>query len=235
MSNLMLKENGWYRVTEKYIGSVDTIFREYIGEMTVSIPNLFKGWSALVTAKNSYVTMWKMVPSLTLNTKWSVVDESNPQLTPTFRDSRDNINLALPWMPPKDMRMIFAINTQEYYSYFFVFSLKTMRSTILPIPNIYDDGRLCIGEFHFSDSLIDDLDRLFVHVFDASDWNSDLLSRVKVAATRKLFSYSVDKQQLDIPENWEDYTDIISSDTINIVTTKLIEIHQPLKKEEVLF
>lgn len=159
----------------------------------IKIPNLFPTrWGnagvAIADAKNVYWTF--AMASLPLKAPFRAI---NGVVVPNFGGSNDPV-IALEWKVPSDMKLRALVWTSIHGTYHFIvsrawlFAFDTYESTYrLPLGNLYDECRLCLGQATISgtnhlDAAINGMNQVQNGV-----WNADLWSTVN--ETQKLFRF----------------------------------------------
>lgn len=138
--------------------------------------------------------------------------------------------MQIPWIVPANMRlMLMVMATQGDYgviAQYFIAVDNSGRFYILPMGNIYEDGKLCSGKYVESrSSCFDALQDAWLQ-FNSSRWQGDLSETVEVAKTQALFSFKVDNSKFtqlfptDGSQDWTKFAVKIANEAIagNIVT-----------------
>jgi len=118
---------------------------------------------------------------LPLNARFRLVADV---LVPAFAAESD-LELSLVWQAPKDMRLAFAIHTEAVdgavvilNNYLFACDSRS-RAYRLPLPNLFDDCKVCTGEFVRNHSSGAAAVAASIEQFRASQWNADLMRTVE--------------------------------------------------------
>ena len=96
---------------------------------------------------------------------------------------------------------------------FYIIAKHTYRLTyLLPLPNVYDDGKICLpddGSEDVSRPLSVALDTA-LKSFQTSQWNVDLY-HARNHEDRKMFRFDPDGKQLPIQGNWPQLCEVINN------------------------
>jgi len=118
---------------------------------------------------------------LPLHTRFRLVADV---LVPAFASESD-LELALVWQAPRDMRLAFAVHTEAedgavviLNNYLFACDTRN-RAYRLPLPNLFDDCKVCTGEFGRTQPSGAAAVAASVEQFRASQWNADLMRTVE--------------------------------------------------------
>ncbi len=152
-------------------------------------------------------TLWSVaIDRISLNTKFRLIDDV---LVPAFTAETD-IEIPLVWHAPKEMRLVFAVQTACCHdsikidgNWLFACDMDN-RGYRLPLPNLYDDCRICTGNFqeHYEShhkALVASLEQ-----FRKSQWNSDLMQNLELS--QRFFRFRPTNESFEtLPiqaENW---------------------------------
>ncbi len=119
------------------------------------------------------------------------------------------------WEVPNDMRLVFASRIIDHASpsrttypdaanYLFAYD-GSKRCWRLPLPNLYEDGAICMGKFEGSGKSIQEAFAKAYSQFVNSQWNSDLYSEDKQKQSDKLLSFkptNTDVEQVPFSGDW---------------------------------
>ena len=134
-------------------------------------------------------------------------------LTPRFFAPNDEVGQGLPkttmvWHPPENMTLVFAVsmtqnegNGHDWYSNgyqqsFLIAYDSVKRAYLLPLPNLYDDCAICMGEFNGRDYSMQKSFQRALDQFEGSAWNSDLLGNLG-PKSQQLFQFEVNDTETD--------------------------------------
>lgn len=118
---------------------------------------------------------------LPLNARFRLVADV---LVPAFASESD-LELSLVWQAPKDMRLAFVVRTETDEgevviadNYLFACDTRN-RAYRLPLPNLFDDCKVCTGEFERTHPSGAAAMAASVEQFRKSQWNADLMRTVE--------------------------------------------------------
>ncbi len=118
---------------------------------------------------------------LPLNARFRLVADV---LVPAFASESD-LELSLVWQAPKDMRLAFVVRTEADEgevviadNYLFACDTRS-RAYRLPLPNLFDDCKVCTGEFERRHPSGAAAVVASVEQFRMSQWNADLMRTVE--------------------------------------------------------
>lgn len=145
------------------------------------------------------------LPHLNLTAPYKL--ESDGLLRPQFGDrTGQNPAMQLQWPAPSDMMLVFAARmyTSPYSTgwqtrykdacYLLAMDSKFI-SYLLPLPNLYDTGYMCMGEYDGSANNVQDSFKKAFQQLMASHWNADLYSDNKRKLVNKLMSFKPDGEK----------------------------------------
>jgi hypothetical protein len=180
--------------------------------------------SILITNSSKYMMM--KLPSIRLDTLFNATTEGC--IVPTFiaqsSAMNDDINAAPMWTPPQDMRLMFCscieINGDGLFfaparQQWLIAYDKEKRAYRLPLPNVFDDCSICMGEYtSWGDSMIESFSCAYTQ-FKKSSWNADLLDAARAAKSKYMFRFKVAGENIEqlpyIAENWTDLSEKIAT------------------------
>lgn len=192
-------------------GSAEEELRKLAADAPVTIPRAFvttANGPVHMAATSTSVTLFGLVPSFRLSTHYSPHPTLPGKLTPVFRraeGARDTLQLSCEFTPPPNMRVWFithhitqpAVPGRSQYSRSFLVASCTDAGVPglfkLPLPNIYEDCKLCLGngtEGTIQPDHNAPLEKVFKNAFDifySSTWNGDLLQSISLDCTRAMF------------------------------------------------
>jgi hypothetical protein len=153
----------------------------------------------LLIGGNEAYAMVKL-PKLKLLCPWFVTESH--MATPNFCSGSDgNPPLPVYWPVPADMKLVFAArvynagteqpSTRADQSCYLVSFDAGNNGWALPLPNLYADGAVCMGQFDGKAGDIQSAFALAYAQFQQSQWNSDLFGETKAQNAAKLFAFKV--------------------------------------------
>jgi hypothetical protein len=228
----MLKKDGWYRreTNEIFLGPQAEIVRA----LAKTVPRVIKGVMSedetlAVTA--SGLSVARRLRYLKMNTFFRpTVDVSERvSLVPVWKQGKPAATqMNLVWTPPSTMGLYLvlywevgtagSINSVEPVPYLVAASVNK-RTYLLPIPNLYDDGKICLGRdetsraqtFRTLGGLGAQLDAA-TKILQETTWNVDLLRNVS-GHTQDMFRFDADGKQMPVPNDWTEHCTLINQST----------------------
>lgn len=113
-----------------------------------------------VFVKGRYFIFCKELRELRFTTAFALA--SPTVISPRFADNNDTLRMSLPWVPPADMKlfMVGHVADRSSHGHYNIYllavnvpditnprALKECKGlSLLPLPNQYDDGKMCLGE-----------------------------------------------------------------------------------------
>ena len=183
----------------------------------IILPHLFRfhDLSVGVAARPNQLRFFVELKQLVMRTHWVVTRDTPPILLPSWSSQNGSHQITHHWAPPPEVRLYFTaglILIDGYWAWeadhAYLLARVQGRTGAFkpPLPNIFDDGRICMGrdvpvpERNSSTrpvfALVEDL----LNHFYASTWNADLLNTIpeREVVSRALFGYNLDNKQLPI-------------------------------------
>lgn len=165
-------------------------------------------------------TLWSVaIDRISLNTKFRLIDGI---LVPAFGAETD-VQMPLIWHAPTEVRLIFAVQTASSHdsvkvegNWLFACDMEN-RGYRLPLPNMYDDCRICTGNFeqHYRshhETVVTSLEQ-----FRKSEWNSDLMQNLEHA--QRFFRFRPTNESFEtLPIQADDWTTLCTK-----VSTSILE------------
>lgn len=179
-----------------------------------------------IVAAQGHTTMACQLKSLPFNTNCSTFEG---KIFPDFKPTPNSMFRRLVWLPPANMKLWLAIKAnqgdnakwQVHETYLFAQHTTKAGFFKLPLPNIYDHGKMCAGNMMLErlvnmPTLFDLWVRFYV-CFRGSDWNSDLIP--DMGKSRAMFQFSAaDNTPLPCPEDWTPFCKLFDNFTFQEVT-----------------
>lgn len=151
----------------------------------------------IVDAKRTFCVA--EIPALNLRSHWELT--ADQILVPKFINKDHDLHgklmhAAALWTPPAGMRLLFinqigsdrGVWFSNESSWLFAFN-ASKKAFLLPLPNVYEDGRICMGEFGGvgEDNNIQSSLMLATRQFYGAGWNADL--NADEACVQRLFRF----------------------------------------------
>lgn len=230
-------------ITRHSIANADEALRALINEIPTFIPRWAKLGEQFVhmCLTGKLLTFVMRQPTLKLLTHWRVIPPDAPRqparLSPAFRQSGtgDTIETAPVFTPPDNMRLFFMSHYINHpagwiYDRSSIVAVRINTSGDdksfykVPLPNIFGNGKLCLGAQTPTIQTEDQITRgdLFssftrsVGVFNNAMWNGDLLSEQNLTTIDQSFRFSAEDNQTQLPmtqpEWWRTWPKISNAD-----------------------
>ncbi len=212
--------------SERLAGGVEALINQYANNKAIPVPGAIEvdGLSVKLSVCRTHVVLSALIPGLQMNTKFILRDG---KLLPKFDGASDAVAASLFWKPPANMKLYFAVraeynkNLDKHYwainPYLWAMCDGMPNYWRLPLPNNYDDSRLCLdgsgdtfSEFHHTK--LPAFWKLCYDRFVYSSWNADLLSN-KLALAQAMFQFSPleNSPSLECPGDWTKWCKICSN------------------------
>lgn len=222
--HLVLKDDGIHEVsiTTRRLKTEQQVLDILCDGRLSSIPDVFSVGGSRAHLKHApprynYVTV--EVPHIVLNANFEVVDDL---ILPKFLGK--HVTPAMPlrpiWTPPGDCRLRFLVCADSLtatvcHLVAFDSSSKAYR---LPLPNIFEDCKVCMGEYDPTGKNLHQTACISVDQFFGSPWNTDLLDDDRLNSSRELFRWKPSGDKLDQvypAEHWTTYCEKVGlSDSV---------------------
>lgn len=198
------------------LGPQDEILKRISQSLPTSMLNAFVlpgGKMAHVQVKGDLIICWTEITSLRIATVWSIGSDGTryPVFKHRVETSPPEHEAAYDWAPlTAGMRMFFAsvFKFQEgryvwNMSYLVCKAPKRKEIFRPPLPNIFSDARMCMGNdySHSSPCLADAFAHSLAHL-DASKWNADAMEGLTLDNMKALFSFK-DNKQVPPPKDYK--------------------------------
>ena len=162
----------------------------------------------IITGTECYAV--SRLPRINLLSHYDTLEDKT--LVPVFiKDDAPNAAnypvMPLVWECPKDMVLLFVARiynhdnvnekmmTHKDQSCFLIAYNQQKQAWLLPLPNLYEDTAICMGQF---DGISTNAARSFgvaLEQFDKSSWNSDLIEKSRIEASKLMFRFKADKTE----------------------------------------
>ena len=151
-----------------------------------------------------------------VNMPWRMQDDTLlPSPAPAGCDSPNPL-IRMDWRVPYEMSLVFIskvgamVKVEKKCNFLLAFDPE-MRCYRLPLPNIFEDGSICMGDFDSHGTTIIEAHAKCWQQFKSAQWNTDLYSDDRIAKLEALISFKVtkgvDKDEFDQIEvkNWSNH------------------------------
>lgn len=205
-----------YRCRPQEIPNFDEIVRQQVASERRLVKSAFvmeDGKTADVAVGSADSLCCTKLAGLRLDTWYSQVGE---HLVPTF--STSGMRLTLEWEAPADMELRFASDCS--YSgrlwrmgecFLFARKQNTPGFFRLPLCNIFEDGRVCMGDLvrgNITGSTLAECFKNAIESFSNTYWNGEIASNQ--ANVRRMFRWDSSRKQVAPEANWNSYCAAIS-------------------------
>jgi hypothetical protein len=171
-----------------------------------------------ICLRNNETILGARIKQLRLTTNYLLKDD---YLYPCFQETSDSLKLTAIWQAPPSMELFFAIVcvgppkefSAQYINQSYLFARHTSPKKYgglfkLPLSNLYDDGKLCLGESIKevrASNYAATMDRA-ITILNNSNWNADLYPP-NVEISKSLFRFNpTDMTQIPVDEpTWPKY------------------------------
>lgn len=202
--NYIITDTGIVRLTFTDLGPVDQLATQIAGTTATLIPNVFNDATGIAYKQNTAHLSVKL-NELKFNTTFEMVDGL---LVPTFGAGSEALPLSLVWATPADMDLRLGVQLEKSGNrYVFLYAFLVAKAADqggffkLPVPNVYEDSRVCMGNEYSCPTGSLDASREHARAhFMAAPWNTDLLTNNREA--RSLFRWSSDSSQRQPDAHW---------------------------------
>ena len=232
---IMLTPDGLARVAVKVdrVGDIDPFIRQLAADTPVVVPRAFvlgdKPVHMAVSQRN--LTLFTRLDHFNITTTYAT--HSRGVVTPAFAAPTPGaVTLTCKWVAPANMALWFVALFDVNATPRCVYSRSSLAVACteerhkgvfrLPLPNIYENGRLCLGRNEPATVQPDASDPMFTvferaaGVFNRSSWNSDLLHTANAPARARTFQFSLaNNESVNVDPAWPTFFDRISNTDFN--------------------
>ena len=192
------------------VAGFDAIATQYVNNKPIAVPMAFQVddlWIKASVLRNRII-LSAQLPGLTLNTKFIL---QGGKLLPKFDGAPNAIQATPFWKAPANMKLYFAVHVMLDEGYYRAVNpyLWALHGTVaghwrLPLPNVYDEMRVCLGDpfFEIRHKDLPSMWKACYGRFVNSSWNADLLAN-KMALAQAMFQFSpLDNSSIDTGPGW---------------------------------
>ena len=186
-TEIILRENGTLTervIRERNLNAGPSVLAALTESVTRKVRNVLSlpDWGRVHASVGLHDTLWTVaLDRIPLHTRFRL---SNGVLVPAFASATD-LELPLVWHAPKQVRLAFAVVTTEEEervtvagNWLFACDAGN-RGYRLPLPNLYEDCKLCTGQFEGSYGSGAECVTASLEQFRKSKWNADLMRTVE--------------------------------------------------------
>jgi len=158
------------------------------------------------------------LPSLNLTTPWKM--DSDGLMRPLFDDaSGENPSMQLAWPPSPGMALVFAariytidagrVATRYKDACYLLAMDSSFKSFLLPLPNLFDTGYMCMGEFDGTDATIHGAFQKAYNQLQHSKWNADLYSSDRKSKVKQMMAFKPEGEKF-VPVPCKEWAGLLS-------------------------
>jgi len=204
---IVMTESGFFRLRPEFLGPKLREIGDFIQRSPASIPNVSSvtvyGMQVGINlvAQNNHTIAYSRLPYIRFFCEFvNVVNTEDARLSFSYPriPQRGDSNSGRPmrdvrWLVPAPFALVAASSTADENLRIALVNTTTSRIWRLPLPNLYDDGRVCLGERPHSTNVIE-RHANNVNAFYSNAWNQDLFSGKEVSF-KHLFQWSLNEDQ----------------------------------------
>lgn len=225
-TEIIIRENGTIAervVQERTLKVQKAVLEELSAYVTREVRNAFDvpnlGHAHANVSKDS--TVWSVrLDRVPLNTCFGMV---GGVLVPKFESAE--MQMPLEWKVPEEVRLVFVTETKfqgpktvVQANWLFAFN-DVGNAYRLPLPNLYDDCKLCMGTFTTAHNSAQECLVASLEQFRKSEWNSDLMPSIEDA--QRFFRFKPTNETFDTlsidAEIWTDLCEKVSTSLVERV------------------
>lgn len=198
-----------YSINSRFIGPQISLLEPLTKYVTREVYGITG--SDVLSVSQVGVSLSRDIDHLSIHTFYRPVKDINDKviLVPVFQQPGAEMNFR--WEPPGSMKLYvicfwestFIINGAAPKIYLVAKDTTTRKTFLLPLPNLYEDARICLGnelEDFIGKSGVDQLG-LAIAKLQTAKWNTDLLRSVH-HEVESLFRFDPDGKQLPPAAPW---------------------------------
>lgn len=185
---------GGYLITMKPLANVDQIIKSTVANMPTLAPSVceLNGKPVRLAVASGYSVAGVQLDNLRIRTFYKL--EGNV-LLPVFTAGGDAIEMTCTWTPPGHLKMNAAVSAKHdgmdwVSQHYFMFGTSAYDPGFwkLPLPNSFEDGRMCLGRDYLpkDKTLVGLLAKIVDHLH-SSHWNTDIAPDYNL--TKALFRF----------------------------------------------
>ena len=199
--------------TRSYRNMTEDIAAKLTAGATKHIKKVFMhdGTAVGLISTNTEMFAYKFLSVLKLNSSFKILADKT--LRPIFLSSAEKTSLhpqfVGQWVVPQSMRLMFAAKIKKApdESYMYAESKnaclliawdEAKRPRRLPLPNLYDNCYMCMGEYNGRGPTICDAFTAAANQMDKAEWNSDLLNESRVSGADHMFQFKPSEDGLSM-------------------------------------
>ena len=229
---ILLPTGEWvreYAPTRESLGQLDTLILNAVDGTIRVFPNFYDGWTIIFPPREEPISFTRL-KTLTLQTTYSEAIEGNKRyIFPTFGNTLSSASvkasMKLSWNPPDDMYLILLYHSKSRLSYLSALSTVTKKLYRLPLSNLYEDGKLCLGRaasaaLSATSGCIEQ-SRVMIKQFESGEWNTDLSPNLTF--TKAIMQFSLDGESLVVRKDWYSILSTMSNIYLNMASEQILK------------
>lgn len=231
----LLKPNGFWRRTrtDEYIGPEYEMLRQVARRVPITLPNLMPGKHFSISQTGlSLASRITMLQIHTYFAPMTGVDEKVVMVPVFVKMGNRSADMTMDWTVPSDMKLFFvsrwAYNAGQESPvgimpifYLIVVDPALQRTHTLPLPNTYDEGKICMGEGALENfDLRKDVfqqHEIAMEAFLKSRWNADLLHENRAKESKRLFRFDSKGKPLPPEVAWTTMCPVVNHDAYSFL------------------
>lgn len=210
-----------------------TFIREYIGHETTAVQHLINRAPTVLPSfmagkhmavSQEAISLAQEVRSLNIHTYFRPMTDVDEKviLVPVFLPHAA-AEMKLSWPVPTSMFRVYFVGAWllsgglllvGQMPNFYLIAVSGKYTYLLPLPNIHDEGRICMGDDIKALNLKKDLPEQFdqaLGIFNNSKWNADLLDADVQRWSKRMFRFDPKEKPLPVDGKWEEMVTRVNS------------------------
>jgi hypothetical protein len=231
-----IRRNGFYRHTHswEYIGEETEMVRHLQKRVPIALPNLTSGKHLCVSQTG--LSLASRITMLQLHTYFAPMTGTDEKvvMVPVFlKGTNRAADMSMDWTVPETMRLYFvsrwafaagiegAVGVMPLF-YLIAVDPSQKRTHILPLPNIYDEGKVCMGsgtdmeKFDLRQDVFQQQDYA-LNAFLKSRWNADLLNENRAKNSKLIFRFDSKGKCLPPEVAWTAICPVVNHDAYSFL------------------
>lgn len=236
-------------ISEQLVGNVNEYLAEAASSVPTDIPSVFSsphGTRVHMRSSRARITLYCLLKYLELNTVWRPFGENAKRVFPFgARQQEGDFGATYQWKPygheryPQkpgdapttkegDMFLYYIFSTvkdgatwKAGETYLIATRKGDKRFWRLPLHNLYEDGRICMGSgYALQGATLQERFNNSMKHFEAAPWNTDISAPAE--RIQALFSFDLKGKQLEIPANWHEQSYAVANSNYSDLPSLII-------------
>jgi len=216
-------------IVECELGDISPVLMQYVERNPFCVPYVTQNWHFIRRPNERTTILFREVPVIRLKASFRVrFTEERMLVSPDYtmnpeNEEQNRIEGMFEWRPHPTLQVLLAVehmDNSDRETYLFFRHRTTHHIYRPPMGNVYEDGRLCLGEFYRESNGILETSQAILNWIMASRWNSDLTYYTQ-RQVQALFCWDANRVQIPVPNNWEQHCASFSTVCPNIVCEML--------------